>query len=136
MSAKITSMTVFADNAGLVKSKATKSGESHTYMSKKDYGTRFSLKGAELRKAHDHYRYEFGVSGNKALASALASGDIIAQRVADTKTGISVNFVRKSVLELEADPVQIAGQLSDEQLLALIAARKAAPAAGAAAIEA
>lgn len=137
MSAKVTSMTVFAGQTanGLVKSKATKAGESHTYLSKKDYGTTHGLKGAELRKAHDHYRAEFGMAGNKALSAMIASGEILVQKVADTKNGFNASFVRKSVLDLEVDPLTVAAQLTDEQLAGILAARKAAPAAQAPALD-
>ena len=133
--AKITSITVFQDQTDMVKSKATKAGESHTYMSKKDYSVKFGLKGAELRRAHDQYRFDFGMSGNKALSAAIASGEIVVQKVADTKNGFNASFVRKSVLELEADPVAVAGQLTIEQLQAVLAAKQAQPQASQPALE-
>jgi len=36
--------------------------ETTKYLSKKDYGIKFKLKGAELRRAHKKYRAEFGMA--------------------------------------------------------------------------
>ena len=136
MSAK--SLTVFngTDGQSLVAAKVSKSGTTYTYISKKDYGIKFKLKGAELRNAHEKYRAEFGLAGNGSLAQSIAKGELIMQKAKDTKTGMIATFVRRAVLPVPMSPVEAAKTLTDEQLLAMLADRKKNPAAGAAAIEA
>ena len=58
--------------------------ESITYLSKKDYGTKFKLKGAELRRAHDAYRVQCGMVGSSRLASLPKSKVMASEREATT----------------------------------------------------
>lgn len=99
-----------------------------TYLSKKEYGEKFSLKGASLRRAHDQYRIDRGVAANGNLATLMTSGQIVAEKMRGTGGGgFSVKFTpaRNFGAAPVSDPVAVAGKLSDEQLLAILNSRKA-----------
>lgn len=102
-----------------------------TYLSKKDYGTQYNLKGAALRRAHDQYRIDRGVAANGNLATLMTSGQIVAEKMRGTGDGgFSVKFTpaRNFGAAPVSDPVAVAGKLSDEQLMAILNSRKVAPA--------
>lgn len=112
----------------LNKVKTLSSGaQSCTYLSKKEYGERFDLKGASLRKAHEKYRLERGVSGNGNLAGMMTSGQIVAEKMTTKKdgSGFSVAFTYAKEFD-NADPKAIAASLTDEELLSIVEARKLA----------
>ncbi len=122
----INAVALFNGSSLPVKEKELKNGRSVTFITKKAYGEQFGLKGQPLRRAHDKYRSELGLGVNMALGSALSSGQVLAQKVTETKTGFNVNFIRANELDLEADPKQVAAQLTDEELLKIVASRKSA----------
>jgi hypothetical protein len=116
-------------NGGLelpTKEKQLKNGRSVSYVSKKDYGIHTGLKGNELRRAHDRYRADLGVRGNTNIVSMVAQGQLLVQKLTETKTGFNVNFIRATQLDLDKNPVEVAGTLTDEQLMAILESRKAA----------
>lgn len=103
-----------------------------TYLSKKEYGAKHGLKGAGLRRAHDQYRIDRGVAANGNLATLMTSGQIVAEKMRGTGDGgFSVKFTpaKNFGAAPAADPVAEAGKLSDEQLMAILNSRKAAPVA-------
>ena len=97
------------------------------YLSKKAYGEQFSLKGAALSRAHLQYRIDIGMAGNVNISAMLTKGEILAQKVTTTKEGFKVAFTRAGVLGAapQQKPEEVAGQLTTEQLMAIIEARKA-----------
>lgn len=97
------------------------------YVSKKEYGQTRGVKGAALARAHLQYRIDIGMAGNVNISTMLTRGEILAQKVTTTKEGFKVSFTRAGVLGAapQQKPEEIAGQLSDEALLAIMAARKA-----------
>jgi len=123
----MSAIALFNGNTSTSISTVSKGG-TVTFMTKKAYGAKYSLKGAALRRAHEQYRIERGVAGNGALATLMTSGQVLAERVKWNKseTGFTVGFTLAS--KLGAAPVDAkaaAAQLSDDQLLAIIAARSA-----------
>lgn len=121
-----------ADGAQLPMTTRTSKGGATTvaYMNKKAYGEEKHLKGAALSRAHLQYRIDFGMVGNKSISAMLTGGEIVAQKVTTTKDGFKVAFTHAHVLGAApaADPKQVAATVSTEELLAIIAARKPAPA--------
>jgi len=116
-------VAVSTNNAGTVTT---------TFLSKKEYGLKFNVKGAALNRAHLNYRIEFGLALNGGIAGALAKGEIVGQKVKYTKGGAwDVRFVPAVQLGVapERDPMEVAKSLTEEQLLALLASKKTAPAA-------
>lgn len=113
--------------------KTNKAGYSTTgYLAKKAYGERFDLKGAALGRAHLQYRIDLGMAGNVNVSTMLTRGEILLQKVTTTKDGFKASFVKAAALGAapQQKPEEVAGQLTTEQLLAIIEARKpAAPAA-------
>lgn len=110
------------------KSRTLTSGASTcTYLSKKEYGEKFQLKGAELRKKHEQYRLDRGVQANGNLATMLTTGQIVAEKMTTRKdgSGFSIGFTYANQFE-SADPKAVASQLSDDELLAIIEKRKIA----------
>lgn len=100
-----------------------------TYLSKKEYGEKYSLKGAKLRRQHDQYRVERGVAANGNLATLMTSGQIVAEKMRGTGDGgFSVKFTpaRNFGAAPAADPKTVAASLSDAELLAIMEARKTA----------
>lgn len=108
--------------------KTSKAGYATTaYLSKKAYGIEKQLKGAALGRAHLQYRIDIGMAGNVNISTMLTRGEILAQKVVTTKEGFKVSFTRAGVLVAapQPKPEEVAATLSDETLLALIAARAA-----------
>lgn len=101
------------------------------YTSKKDYGTLKGLKGAALTRAHLQYRIDFGMAGNVNISAMLTKGEIVAQRVVTTRDGLKVTFNRADTFGIAptVKPEEAAAQLTDAQLLAIMASRKPAQAA-------
>lgn len=97
------------------------------YMDRKSYGRALGVKGAALDKAHLQYRIDLGMAGNVNVSALLTSGQILAQKVTNMRSGIMrVDFMRADKLGVTTQkPEEIAAKLSDEQLLAILAARKA-----------
>ena len=126
-------LTVFGSNSVSTKVSA-KGYQTVGFVPKKEYGTTHGLKGKELTRAHDKYRYELGKASIPGVIQMLTNGDYLPQSVRQTKNGISINAVRPGVLDIEVAPRDVAAKLTDEELLAIIAERKAAPGAQAPAI--
>lgn len=122
-------MTVFNGNGSALATRETTRTNglrAVTFQTKKEYGIVNRLKGQELRRAHDKYRASFGVQGNSGITGLIATGQILVQKVSETKNGFNASFIRASVLDLEADPKQVAATLTDEELMAILKARSAA----------
>jgi len=108
-------------------SKTNKAGNvSIGYVSKKAYGEAKGLKGAALTRAHTQYRIELGMAGNVNISALLTKGEILAQKVTATRDGFKVAFARAEVLGAAPTPKpeEVAAQLSDAALLAIISSRK------------
>lgn len=115
-------MTIFngGNNNGaamVMKEKTLASGRrTVSYVSKKDYGIEYGLKGAELRRAHERYRMNVGVRGNAGLTGLIATGQVLVQKITETKNGFNAAFVRASVLDVDKTPKELAATMTDEQL--------------------
>jgi hypothetical protein len=101
--------------------------QSMTFLSKKEYGERFGLKGQQLRKAHEQYRMSRGIAANGNLAQLMTSGQVVAEKLTTRKdgSGFAVAFTYAKEFDT-ADPKVIAQQLTDEELLAILEQRKLA----------
>lgn len=101
------------------------------YMNKKAYGAAKGIKGAALSRSHLQYRIDIGMAGNVNISAMLTKGEILLQKVTTTKEGFRAAFTRAEVLGAapQQKPEEVAGQLSVEQLLAIIEGKKLAPAA-------
>jgi len=118
-------------NAGMDNKVSTnKSGATTTaYLSKKEYGEKHGVKGQALNRAHLQYRIDRGVNANGNLAAMMTSGQIVAEKQVSTSDGFKVKFTfAKNLGCAPTDPKVEAAKLSDADLLAILEARKAAPA--------
>src|SRR5678815_1941801 len=85
-----TGLTLFEPGAEN-KTKVNKAGQTLvSFLTKKDYGVAHELKGAALTRSHQQYRIDRGVALNMRLSAAIASGQIVAEKVATTNDGFRV----------------------------------------------
>lgn len=126
-------LVIFNGNGDNSKVTTNKSGATLVkYYNKKEYGQLHNLKGGNLTRAHIQYRFERAVKGgNTNVAALIARGEILIESMRMAKSGDSGSFgftMAHKLGVIKADPTVEAGKLTDDQLLAIIAARKAAPA--------
>ena len=70
-------------------------------LSQKHFGERSGLKGKALKRAHAEYRIEIGKQLNAKISEQIAKGEILAEVVNPTKTGISVSFRNPLTIKVE-----------------------------------
>lgn len=97
-----------------------KAGTGLVLVSKKTLGRTTGLKGAALNRAHFEYRVEAGKALNAGLASKMAGGELLAQKIIPTKHGFTVGFA--TVATMKSPSPKKSTEVVDKAIAALIAA--------------
>lgn len=71
---------------------STNGSTTSTYISRKEYGQKFNLKGTELKQRHEAYQLERGTLANQNVAAMLAGGQIVIEKAMVNKTGSGGSF--------------------------------------------
>lgn len=129
----MTAMTVFSGNGDVSVSKTLKSGNiSERQFTMKEYGVKHGVRGQELKRQYAGYRLERGKAGNASLSGLMAQGVIVAEKVTKRfdkhgrALGLTVGFsLPGRIVDVKGDAMSAAETLSDEQLEAILAKRKA-----------
>jgi len=105
-------LTVFTGDLNKI-STSTTGATSCTYLSRKAYGEKFVLKGADLKRKHEDYRLQRGTMANQNVASMLAGGQIVIEKCRLNKTGTagSFNFTMANQFEAGSQKEQIAAAI-------------------------
>lgn len=74
-------------------------------LSKKNFGAITGLKASKLRSQHAEYRLEYGKALNAFIASEIAKGNMLAQRMGEVGKGkdLSVKFMATSKVAAAAE---------------------------------
>lgn len=107
-----------------------KSGTTVRLMTAKEYKHAKGLKGQAGRRAYNAYLLEQGKANTAGLAAALTSGELLIKSWRNGKNAGTIGYVKRSSIVPAAEEAKtFASTLSDKELLAIIEARKVAPAA-------
>jgi hypothetical protein len=109
-------------SANLHKRRELSSGAvSMTYLSLKEYGIRFGLKGQALKRAHERYRVDRGTSANANLAGLIAKGLVVLEKVtvAKDKSSFTGKFMASSAFDI-TDPRKEAEKVASTDLVSIL----------------
>lgn len=127
-----TALTVFGQGDNKV-STSKAGAETIAYLSQKDYGVKYGIKGQALKRAHLQYRIDRGTNqGNVGISTLITKGQVVCEKVRQWASGkgFDAKFTYARELGVVAtDPAAEARKLTKEQLLAIIAEQEKAAAA-------
>jgi hypothetical protein len=124
-----TAMTVFGQDDSKVST--NKAGaQTIAFLSQKDYGTKYGMKGQALKRAHLQYRIDRGTNqGNVGISTLITKGQVVCEKVRQWASGkgFDAKFTYAHELGVVAtDPKAEARKLTKEQLLEIIAEQEKA----------